>query len=232
MAKAIFNDCNHVENCIAYNIEELSCEKETLEVKNQEIGSFLQEVQEMQKGKELKLQKLQERMKAITYALDEVASGSSENAVNICNISEEVMKLLDIASELKISIETIQQSINNFSKVTQEIATISDQTNLLSLNAAIESARAGEAGRGFAVVAEEVKKLSEQSKNAVQSTRKDEVSLVQNITKIINVANELESRVRSVSDDVQNMSATVQQTTAKNQEILATANIIVSEQQK
>ncbi len=57
--------------------------------------------------------------------------------------------------------------VDNIKVMADTIASISEQTNLLALNAAIEAARAGEQGRGFAVVAEEVRKLAEQSSQAV-----------------------------------------------------------------
>jgi methyl-accepting chemotaxis protein len=64
--------------------------------------------------------------------------------------------------------DSLRRSSAEIGQITQIISTIAEQTNLLALNAAIEAARAGEHGRGFAVVAEEVRKLAEQSQQAVK----------------------------------------------------------------
>jgi iron only hydrogenase large subunit-like protein len=231
MAKAIFNNCNHIGNCIDYNMAEVSVEKELLESKNKDMEKMLDEIRKINEARELKLSLLRKRVSEITGAIGEVASGSTENAKSLGNITEDISKLLQISSHLKSSIHAMESSIKNFSKVTQEIVGISEQTNLLSLNAAIEAARAGQAGLGFSVVADEVKKLSEQSKSAATSTKTDEVQLVQNIDKILVIADELESRTKSVNEDVIRISATVQEVTAKNEEILSTATLLVEEQE-
>lgn len=229
MATSIFNSCNHIENCADYNAK-VSAERGIVEKKNNEITQALFEVQRLSEERETKLELLRKRLSEITGAIEEVTIGSSENAKYIGNISEDVSNLLNISTNLNARIDAIQTNIKNFNHVTLEIVSLSEQTNLLALNAAIEAARAGEAGKGFSVVADEVKKLAEQSKLAAQSTKKDENELINNITEILKISVQLESRAQNVNSDISSITATIEEVTAKNQEVLSTASIILEEQ--
>lgn len=77
--------------------------------------------------------------------------------------------VLDGVDILESSMANLRLSSQRISEIVSLVTGIADQTNLLALNASIEAARAGEHGKGFAVVAEEVRKLAEETKNAVQN---------------------------------------------------------------
>lgn len=133
---------------------------------------------------------------SINRLIDEVSvnrnSNTSENGFN--EILEEMGKISILIAEGSSGAEKLRASLPSVNSALDGIDDISDRTNILSLNASIEAARAGVQGRGFAVVAEEIGRLAESSLAGSKEVRK-------NILEIINLFRLYEDRAgRAVSE--------------------------------
>lgn len=126
-----------------------------------------------------KITNMSERSKELIDSAHEMGNVSSNGKVAVGNLSDHQNKNQEVNNLITTEIYTLIDKTKTINEITQILYDIASQTNLLSLNASIEAARAGDAGRGFAVVAEEVRKLAEKSREA-SKTINDNISDITN----------------------------------------------------
>ncbi len=150
-------------------------------------------------------------------------NGLSQNSNNIKDAGElattTLQELKDINSKVTEAIDTIYTQTNTtnesalkIQEATNLIASIAEETNLLSLNATIEAARAGEQGRGFAVVASQIQKLAEQSNKSAS-----QIDII--IKSLINDSESAVVTMNEIQDIMKNQNQKVSQTDSSFEEV-------------
>ena len=160
------------------------------------------------------------RIEQTTLEMEEMKSGASAMKEAEEKNADTIRKLLDSNSEVQTLIQEIaaqtsqtNESAQKIKEATDIIASIADETSLLSLNASIEAARAGENGKGFAVVADQIQKLATQSNESSQ--RIDEI-----IHQLIADSDKTVETMGKVIETISAQTEHMQQTEAMTQEVM------------
>lgn len=146
----------------------------------QTVEKGSQEVSDIAQSSKQNAQKAKDVTNIVSKAQEALANSNQL----ITNMSQGIDKNIQTQLSFIDRLQALQGEADNVKQVLSVIKDISDQTNLLALNAAIEAARAGEHGRGFAVVADEVRKLAERTQRSLAETDATIATILQAINDV------------------------------------------------
>ena len=141
---------------------------------------------------------------------DAVLELSASNISSIHEILDDISKIKGLSDEIFTSVTGVNDAIGKYSKMAEEIESIAMQINIISLNASIEAARAGQHGKAFAVVAEEIRRLANSSKKTVSETEEITEQTAKSITNINSMAEEISSEVEKAFHNISEISQKTQ----------------------
>lgn len=144
--------------------------------------------------------------------MHESSEKAAETLANLQRINGEVEQII---GEVQEQTNRTNDSVQQIYKATAFIASIAEETDLLSLNASIEAARAGENGKGFAVVAEQIKKLSEQSNQSSNEIEETDMMLSEDSQKAVEIMQKMQEIIMSQSESMQDTQKVVEEVVAQ-----------------
>ena len=166
------------------------------------------------------LEELSELNHRTAQLTDRIGLNTKENQKRMDDATENMKQINNSTKECEQIIRTLGEQSKEIIGIVQTITGISSKTNILALNASIEAARAGEQGKGFAVVAEEIQRLSEQTKKAVENIGEIVTEVVKNTEEAVTAMSENAKNAEAGMESIQlaNESATL--ITSSNAELV------------
>lgn len=174
MAKAIYYGKNTVDNCIVYERTNLREMATKINAQNEKLSLAVDEINQA-------METLSEKVRPILSQAQENSVKNSNIKSDMNTLEDNIQGIQDQSSGITDFVNKIGVSINEYERILGKIKSISEQTNILAINASIEAASAGQFGKGFAVVAGEIRTLAVKSADTVKAAERHTRQILENI---------------------------------------------------
>lgn len=191
MAIAVAKGINEMENCHQYMLTVIHDERCRISEVNEKVLMMNNELMEI-------FSELTQNIESVKNQADTIRNAGVKSSDEMQNVASHMTDLNILNEKIISAMDNINESVQKYNVMTQDVESIAGKINLLSLNAAIEAARAGEAGRGFAVVASNIRELSENSKQSVGSAQENEEGIQRAITDVNTMVTKFEMTVKEL----------------------------------
>lgn len=198
IVRDLADENKHSANTVVGNMEELTGQNAVLSGKTESSIHMTGDIQRQVEN----IASMISQMVLLVNETNDHAGASSEE---LARVVESTNTMAELSADVSRILEEFTKEFSRVKEETVSIEDITSQTNLLSLNASIEAARAGAAGRGFAVVADEIRKLSDQTQNSS--------------TRIMNALNRLEETSARMTDAIEKVIEIIGQNLEKITEV-------------
>ena len=205
----VIQDVDETSKTLAVSSEELAATSSEIEKTTAEVNQGIEQSNDNLQHTSINIKQLVDSIKGINSSISDVQTNAKEAEQKAQEGTASVVAT-------NSSIQKIEESSKKMLGIMDVISEISKQTNLLSLNAAIEAAKAGEFGKGFAVVADEVRNLSERSSSATEKIQRlieisyanvyEGITVIEKtgvtLKGIINLVNQIYSQINGIASQM------------------------------
>ena len=185
---------------LSYTLKDINESSEQVALGATQLAESSQTLAEGATDQAASVEELTATIQNITENVVETTERANESSQNAENFRDEAEKSNEDIKQLNIAMEKINETSNAIANIIGDIEDIASQTNLLSLNASIEAARAGDAGKGFAVVADQIGKLATDSAASAVKTK----DLIENAITEIEFGNEITKKTTTTIESIIN----------------------------